>query len=91
MRILLEEMMFDRPGVVDAQPVGQLDLRQRLLEQFVLGALGPGLGQLQLVEHAEFHCRAPIAGLRQAWASDAEPSSHIGRAVPCGGIGPSAC
>ena len=36
--VLLEEVVLDLPDVVDAEPIGQLDLRQRVLEQAVLGA-----------------------------------------------------
>jgi hypothetical protein len=49
MGILLQEVVLDLPGVVVAEPVGQLDLGQRVLEQLVLAALRPGRG-LMLVE-----------------------------------------
>ena len=59
-RVFLQEMVLDRPGVVEPQPVGQLDLGQRVLHQLVLVVGTPGLGQLQLVEDAEFHApRSP--------------------------------
>ena len=32
-RVLLEEVVLDLPGVVEAEPVGELDLLQRLVEQ----------------------------------------------------------
>ena len=41
-RVLLEEVVLDLPGVVDAEPVGQLDLRERVLEQALLAAVVPG-------------------------------------------------
>ena len=34
--VLLEEVVLDLPGVVVAEPVGQLDLVERVLEQLVL-------------------------------------------------------
>jgi len=41
-RILLEKVVLDLPGVVDAEPVGQLDLRERVLEETLLAAVVPG-------------------------------------------------
>ena len=57
-RIFLEKMVLDFPGVVDAEPVGEFDLVQRLLEQPVLVALVPWPRQLVLVENAEFHAHS---------------------------------
>ena len=43
-RVFLEEVVLDRPGVVDAQPVGELHLVERILHQLAL-VVGPqGLG-----------------------------------------------
>ena len=53
--VLLEEVVLDLPGVVVAQPVGQLDLVESVVEQAVLVVALPRLRQLQLVEHAESH------------------------------------
>ena len=48
--------MLDLPGVVEARPVGYLDLVERVLEQPVLVALAlPGAGVLMLVEDPEAH------------------------------------
>jgi hypothetical protein len=55
MGVFLEEVVLDFPGVVVAELVGQFDLGQRVLEQVVLGALGPGSWKLVLVEDSEFH------------------------------------
>ncbi len=49
--------MLDLPGMVVAQPVGQLDLVERVLVEPVLVALLPGPRQLQLVENPELHAR----------------------------------
>src|SRR6185312_5466747 len=55
MRIFLEEVMLDLPGVVDAKLVGQLDLVERVLEELELVALVPRTRQLVLVEDSELH------------------------------------
>jgi hypothetical protein len=55
MRILFEEMMLDLPGIVVAEPVGQLDLVERVLIELQLAAGQPGPRQLQLVKDPEFH------------------------------------
>jgi len=49
--------MLDLPGMVVAQPVGELDLGQRVLIKLVLVAFFPGARQLQLVEDSELHGR----------------------------------
>src|SRR5262249_38589092 len=54
-RVFLQEMVLDLPGVFDAELVGELDLIERILEQLELGPLGPWPGQLVLVENAELH------------------------------------
>ncbi len=54
-RVLLEEVMLDFPDVVEAGPVGELDLLERIGQQRVLGFRPPGPGQLVLVEDAEPH------------------------------------
>jgi hypothetical protein len=41
------------PSVVDAEPVGQLDLIERVLRQLALVALDPRPRQLVFVENAE--------------------------------------
>src|SRR6185295_2257336 len=56
-RILLKQVVLNLPGKVDPEPVGQLHLVQRLLEQSELGALEPWPWQLMLVEYAELHGR----------------------------------
>jgi hypothetical protein len=54
--------MFDLPHVIDAEPIAQFDLRQRILDQSMLRVLVPRLRQLVLVEHAEFHVVPPGLG-----------------------------
>ena len=55
-RVLLQEVVLDLPDVVDAHPVGDLDLVEGVLEQLVLVALAlPRTGVLMLVEDAEAH------------------------------------
>src|SRR6266446_321260 len=55
MRIFFEEMMLHDPGVVIAEPVRGLELRERILIEPELVALFPRARQLQLVKDAEFH------------------------------------
>src|SRR5439155_3677830 len=59
MRIFLEEMMLHHPGIVIAEAIGGLELRQRVLIEPVLVAGLPRAWQLQLIEDAEFHDAAP--------------------------------
>ena len=61
-RVLLEEVMLDHPGIVVAEFVGELELVERLLKQLVFAGRGPGARQLMLVEHAEFHRWIPSPG-----------------------------
>ena len=57
MRVLLEEVVLDLPGVVVAEPVGELDLLERALQQAILAVLVPRSRQLVLVEDPELHGR----------------------------------
>ena len=54
-RVLLEEVVLDLPRVVVAEPVRQLDLVERVLDQVVLAVGGPRPRQLVLVEDPELH------------------------------------
>src|SRR5262249_23308901 len=54
-RVLLEKVVLHLPGVVDAEPVGELDLVKRLLVDAQLVAIGPGPRDLVLVENAKLH------------------------------------
>ncbi len=58
-RIFLEEMVLDLPHVIDAEPVGEFDLFERILIELQLGAFVPGLRQLVFVEKPEFHRGIP--------------------------------
>ena len=55
MRVLLEKVMLDFPRVVDAQPIGHLDLLERVVEQLLLRTFHPRSWQLMLVKDPEFH------------------------------------
>jgi hypothetical protein len=33
MRVLIQEVVLDRPGMIDADPIGQLNLFDRFLDQ----------------------------------------------------------
>ena len=54
-RVLVEEVVLDLPRVVEPEPVGELDLIERVAQQIELVVVGPGLGELMFVEHAELH------------------------------------
>jgi len=47
--VLLEEVVLDLPRVVDAEPVGQLDLAEGVLEELELAAFRPRARELVLV------------------------------------------
>ena len=67
--IFLEEVVLDLPGIVVAQPVGELELAQRVLVEPVLVAFLPGSRQLQLIEDAELHGPfLPVCRCRQECA-----------------------
>src|SRR5579864_3621289 len=58
-RIFLEEMMLHHPGMVVAEPVGGLQLRECVLVELELIAGLPRPWQLQLIEDAKFHDVSP--------------------------------
>ena len=53
--VLLEEVVLDLPDVVEPEPVGELALLERVLDQLVLGVLRPRARQRVLVEQTELH------------------------------------
>ena len=53
--VVLQEMVFDRPHMLEPEAVGELPMLQRLTEHPGLVALSPRGGQLQLVENSELH------------------------------------
>ena len=53
--VLLEEVVLDLPHVVDAEPIRELALLERVLDQLVLGVLRPRARQRVLVEQSELH------------------------------------
>ena len=81
-RVLLEEVVLHLPRVADAEAVGQLDLLERIADETLLGALGPGPRELVLVEDAEVHARASAATLLCA-ARDGQGTGPRG---PCGAV-----
>ena len=58
-RVFLKEVMLHLPNVIDAQPIGQFDLIERVLEQPQFKTVRPRTGELMFVEDAEFHRRSP--------------------------------
>ena len=53
--VLLEEVVFDLPDVLEPQRVGQLDLFEGIVQQAMFGAVSPGSTHLMLVEDTELH------------------------------------
>ena len=68
--IFLKEMMLNHPGVVDAEPVRQFHLIERVLEQLLFRTRFPGTGQLQFVENTEFHGRLSLTAAEHAAIDD---------------------
>jgi hypothetical protein len=64
--VLLEKVVLHFPGVVEPEPVRELTLSERVLQELVLGIVRPRPGQLVLVEDSELHrlCRLPNRRLR---------------------------
>src|SRR5207244_2599553 len=56
---LREEVVLDRPHGVEAEPVGERDLLERLVVAAVLAARVVRLRDLELVEQVELHRRLP--------------------------------
>src|SRR5262249_34661868 len=54
-RVFLEKVMLDFPHMVDAEPVGELDLVEGVLKQFQFSVRLPRSWQLMLIEGTEFH------------------------------------
>src|SRR5215470_2104976 len=54
-RIFFEEVVLDLPGEIVAEPVGQLELIERVMVEGQLAIRLPRPRQLQLVKYAEFH------------------------------------
>jgi hypothetical protein len=61
MGILLQEMVLDLPRVVDAYPVGEFDLFERLAINSVLGIRIPGPRYLVFIKDTELHLFIPCA------------------------------
>ena len=55
MAVLLEEVVFDLPRVLDAEPIGELDLLECIVDQASIGVVLPRPPDLVLVEDAELH------------------------------------
>ncbi len=69
--VLVEEVVLDGPDGVEAEPVGQLDLLERVVERGHRAVLSPGPRDGQLVHQGELHQRAPVAtGETLPWCRD---------------------
>src|SRR5204863_8968677 len=85
-RVLLEEMVLDFQGVIDADLVSELDLRQRLLKQALLAVRLPRPRKLMLVKDSKAHggiLAERSRGLRYAGGpmSDASSDAAVGQRV----------
>src|SRR5437763_16023405 len=79
--IFLEEVMLDLPGEVDADPIGELHLVERLLKQPELCAFGPRPRQLMLVENPEPHDIVPSLN-DTPWRRCARVTRPLRRGMP---------
>ncbi len=70
MRVLLEEVVLDFPGVVDAEAIGELDLVESFVEEALFVAFAPGAWKLMLVEDAELHLTTSLAQRGVSWQKD---------------------
>ena len=64
--------MLDEPGAVEAEPIGELDLLQRLGEHALLVAVRPGTRHLVLEEQPELHCGPRLSGRANAHLTTVE-------------------
>ena len=62
MRIFFEEVMLDFPNVIDADAIGEFDLRERLPVGVVFAERVPWPWRLHLIEQAELHKAVPLGG-----------------------------
>src|SRR5436190_2001525 len=86
MRIFLEKMVLDFPDVIDADPIGEFDLSERILVELPFGIpipFGAGrAGQLMLIKNAELHrdlLRAPLPHRGRG----RDPARSAGRVSVC--------
>src|SRR5271155_5618016 len=77
MRILFEKVVFDLPGVVVAEPVGQFDLIERILVEPQFAARLPWPRQLELVENAELHRFLLAAAGAITWTDGAQSDTPL--------------
>src|ERR1700722_6022526 len=80
MRILIEEVVFGRPGIFETGPVGDLDVLPLFLQCPVPGAPPPGPPMLRVVhvgEDPEFHL-SPLAHVGAHFAPHADNSRRNG-------------
>ena len=78
-RVLLEEVVLDRPHRVEAQLVGQLHLLERVVVHRALGLAGPRPRHRELVEDSEFHLLA--SAIRILWRNQRARKSTASRAA----------
>jgi hypothetical protein len=62
MAVFLEEVVFDLPGEVNSELIGEFDLREGVLEELQFLTVSPRAGKLMLVENPEFHSILLLGG-----------------------------
>ena len=78
-RVLLEEVMLGGPRRVEPEPVGELDLLERLVVLAVLGLVVPGTRHLQQEEQPELHLWPSLSVIMSmcGTARPAAPSADV--------------
>src|SRR5262245_47604773 len=75
MRVLFEEVVLHLPGMIDTDPVSELDLVERILKQLQLLPLAPRPRQLVLIKDAELHRSSLTCAASQLTPPLAVPAS----------------
>ncbi len=79
--------MFDLPSVVEAQFVGEFNLREGDLVEFQLVPWLPWAEQLQFIKNAQFHRSAPGGSLPGFQYVRGQCNEQAGTVHPTGGGG----
>ena len=75
MRILLKEVVLHLPDTVKAEPVGELNLFERVMNQLLFAVLASGTGKLMFIEESEPHLACSLPA-RPAGASRRFVAEH---------------
>jgi hypothetical protein len=75
-RVLVEEVVLDLPRIIEAEPIGELDLIEGIAQETELVVVAPRLGKLVLVEDAELHDSSSAEPSRPLRVRRARADSH---------------